>query len=103
MSEPKKQEQKKWSLTKEELQHLQGLGNVIGFMHDLIEKHMSEWIDQNVKPRLSIPKEQLVKVSIENGTISIIETKPNEKVGGKESGKIQPADAGVEEKQPQKS
>ncbi len=101
MSEPKTQEPKKWNLTKEELQQLQAFGNVIGFLHDLIEKHMSQWIDATVKPRLSIPKEQLVKVSLENGQIEEIKAQPNEKVGGKEQNQVQSADAGVEEQKPQ--
>lgn len=71
MSQTKPEEPKKWTLTEEEKQVLTGMANVVGFIGDLIEGHMSKWIDQHVKTRLSIPPEQLVHVSIEKGEVTL--------------------------------
>lgn len=123
MSQPKPKpvEAKKWSLTKEELNALQGMGNVVGFIEMLVQNHMSKWIDDNVKTRLSIPQGQLVSVSLEKGEVSLVPNGPeagaskeqegtvHEGVHAKNpgdttgKGKVQPSNEGVEEKKPEES
>lgn len=110
LPKPNKTEGKKWNLTKEEQQALTGMANVIGFIHDLIEDHMSHWIDRNVKTRLSLPPEQLVHVSIEKGEVTLVANDKSKNdqpgihagvhaektVGSEKTGGVQSGDAKVE-------
>lgn len=67
-----KPETKRLHLSKEEQAHLMGKQNIrdlFAYIANLIEKDMTLFIDQVVKPTRSIKSEQQVRVSIENSWI----------------------------------
>lgn len=68
----------KYSLTKEEKEHLSAIQGMMGYLTQVVRSDMSKYVDLVIKKRLLIPDDNHIVVDIEKGSITLENIAPEE-------------------------
>lgn len=69
-------EAKKFTLSKDEAQHLRAIDGVREYLRNLISDNMNSFVNNVVKTRLGIDKDVALTIDLEKGELTIIESQP---------------------------
>lgn len=65
-------DEKAYSLSKDEIANLRGRTSARDYLMHLIDDDIENYINEVVKKRLDIPKDQLVTIDFKTGTLTIV-------------------------------